>query len=189
MNNNSLVFFHGTSTIQRKGLVSDSNETVVFHYKGQKQGGGGEFKFEGRLLALEVTNIRIIALSCFSLVKSYLCLSIVGKQHLKYHVYDFQAFLIFLARYLIPLTAPTASRPETACLALETITFRFRIFCMHFAASSLELIASSCTFPPNIICDRKKPFHEIVDSNCNSIQGKLAHKERERANQYKNCHF
>lgn len=64
------------------------------------------------------------------------------------YVQDFQAFCIFLVRYLTALTPPAASRPDTACLVLETITFRLRIFCMHLLASSLEQTTTSSTTRP-----------------------------------------
>lgn len=69
----------------------------------------------------------------------------VANSHENNHL---QAFWILLARYLIAFTPPTANRPDTACLALEIITLRFKTFCMHFAASSLEGITSSVTGRP-----------------------------------------
>lgn len=67
---------------------------------------------------------------------------------MQHHVQDFQAFRILLARYVVALIPPAASRPEMACLALETMTVRLRTFCMHLAASSLEPIMTSCKSRP-----------------------------------------
>lgn len=68
----------------------------------------------------------------------------------KYHVHDLQAFCILFVRYLAALMLPTVSRPDTACLALETMTVRLKTFCMHFAASSLEPTTTSCNAAPEI---------------------------------------
>lgn len=65
-----------------------------------------------------------------------------------HHLQDFQALHILSPRYLMALTPPTARRPEIACLVLENITFRLRIFCIHFVASSLEPITGSSTARP-----------------------------------------
>jgi len=64
-------------------------------------------------------------------------------QEKKNHLHDFQALLILLATYMVAFTPPTASRPDMACLALETITLRLKILCKQFAAPSLELILVS----------------------------------------------
>ena len=74
---------------------------------------------------------------------------------IKYHLQDFQALHILLERYLTAVTAPTVSRPETACLVLETMTVRLRTFCMHFAASSLEPIKTSRMIRPSILLLKK----------------------------------
>ena len=65
--------------------------------------------------------------------------------HLKkpFHDREFQALRIFWERYIVALIAPAAKKPETACLALDTITLRFITFSIQFAASSLEAIQTS----------------------------------------------
>jgi len=51
---------------------------------------------------------------------------------------------------MVAFTPPTASRPDMACLALETITLLLKILCKQCAAPSLELILVSCkTLPEN----------------------------------------
>lgn len=64
--------------------------------------------------------------------------------HLKpFHDREFQALRIFWERYIVALIAPAAKKPDTACLALETITLRFITFSIHLAAASLEPIQTS----------------------------------------------
>ena len=58
---------------------------------------------------------------------------------------DFQALCILFARYLVALVAPTVKTPETACLTLETMTLRLKIFSTQFAASVLDFIKNSTT--------------------------------------------
>jgi len=72
-------------------------------------------------------------------------------EYIKNHLHDFQALLTFLVRYLLAFIAPTARRPDTACLALETITLRLRILCKELAASSLKLLWVSFMALPEII--------------------------------------
>lgn len=61
-------------------------------------------------------------------------------EKLHFHLQDLQALHILLPRYLAALTPPTANTPDTACLALETITFRLRTLCMQSATSFLDWI-------------------------------------------------
>lgn len=90
------------------------------------------------------------------LVPSLNCVRILlffffSKEQLQlYHVQDFQAFSILFARYLMALTPPTATRPDTACLALETITLRLKTPRIHSAASSLEPTTTSRSTRPEI---------------------------------------
>lgn len=54
------------------------------------------------------------------------------------YVPDFQALDIFFPRYRAAFTPPAARKPDTACLALETITKFLKAFLTHLAATSLE---------------------------------------------------
>lgn len=58
---------------------------------------------------------------------------------------DLHALFIFFPRYRAALTPPAASSPDTACLALETITRRLNALLVQPAASAL---AATATSPP-----------------------------------------